>query len=502
MRITNVQNINRRPLADLLVLPFYQKRGSKSVAASTKALFQKETKKTIELGDFKGRLGELFIVHPERQKEPRLALLGLGKESQLTVESLRKSYAALTRFCHVRHLKKINVLFPELKKITVESTLKGVCEGLLLANYLFTKLKGTSKKVLEPIEVCRIVGLESTYKSVLEKTMSICEGVNLARDLVNENADTMNADKLSEIALGFAKTFKKVSTVVFDKKRLEKEHLKLMLAVNRGTSLNPALIMVNYKGNPKDKEATVLVGKGITYDSGGIQLKASSGSIIHMKCDMGGAAAVLGILHAAAKLDLPLNIIGVVPACENAISDTAYKPGDVYESYLGKTVEILSTDAEGRLVLADALAYAEKHLNPSCMIDLATLTGGVMAALGNEITGLMSNSKKLAKKLCLSGDISGEKVWELPLYENYKVALKSNIADLKNTAGRSGYPSGVVAGLFLQEFVKSTPWAHLDIAGTAYIGDPRDYHSTKATGVGVRLILAFLEDLIDSQGEF
>ncbi len=332
--------------------------------------------------------------------------------------------------------------------------------------------------------------------------MSICEGVNLARDLVNENADVMNADKLSEIARGFAKKFKKVSTVVFDKKRLEKENLKLMLAVNRGTSLNPALIMVNYKGNPKDKEATVLVGKGITYDTGGLQLKASSGSIIHMKCDMGGAAAVLGILHAAARLDLPLNVVGVIPACENAISDTAYKPGDVYESYLGKTVEILSTDAEGRLVLADALAYAEEHLNPSCMIDLATLTGGVIAALGSEITGLMSNNKKLAKKLRLSGDASGEKVWELPLYENYKVALRSNIADLRNTGGRSGYPSAVVAGLFLQEFVKSTPWAHLDIAGTAYISDARDYHTTKATGMGVRLILAFLKDLIGSQDDF
>ncbi|MCH9633846.1 MAG: putative cytosol aminopeptidase [Chlamydiae bacterium] len=502
MKIIQIKSLQERPKADLLVLPFCQKKQGGPFSLFKTSLFQKEIKKIIELGDFRGHLGEIFILHPTRQQEPRLALLGLGVESKACTEDLRKSCAVLTRFSHERGFKSVNVLFPEFKKLSKQESLRGLCEGFFLSSYVFTKLKNTTKKRHPQLKMIRFIGLENEFKPLLKKHASICEGVNLARDLVNENADTLNADKLSEIAFDFQKKFKKISTLVFDKKRLEKENLKLILAVNQGSSANPALIMVNYKGDPADKKATVLVGKGVTYDTGGIQLKAAKGTIVHMKCDMGGAAAVLGVLHAVAQLDLPINIIGVIPACENAISDKAYKPGDVYESYHGNTVEITNTDAEGRLILADALAYAEKNLHPKHLIDLATLTGGVIAALGNKMSGLMSNDSSLAKKLIVSGKKSGELLWKLPLFEDYKVALRSSLADLKNASTGGAYPAAAVAGLFLQEFVQSTPWAHLDIAGTAYLSEPKDYHTTKATGVGVRLVLAFLEDLIDSQGGY
>lgn len=501
MKLASVETLNKRAKADLLVLPFYQKGGKVQLASSFSS-FTKWAKTPLELGDFKAKSGELFMLYPEGEKEKRLLLLGLGKWSELNLESLRRAYAQLVKLCHEHAFKKANILFPEFDKLTLDSKVKAVSEGLLLSNYVFDQLKGESTPKQVVLESCTFVGLKDSSKRLLNLTETICEGVNLARDLVNENADTMNAEKLGEVAKQLERDFQKVSTVIFDKKRLEKEKLNLILTVNRGAATDPSLIMVHYRGNPHQEESTVLIGKGVTYDSGGLQIKPRSGSIIHMKCDMGGAATVLGVLHATARLDLPLNVIGVIPACENAVSDRSYKPGDVYNSYLGKTVEIVNTDAEGRLILADALAYAEKNLKPKHMIDLATLTGGVVAALGDSVTGLMTNHPKLAKKLIQSGEKSGEPLWELPLYEDYKVALKSSLADLKNTSTQTGYPAAIVAGLFLQEFVQSTPWVHLDIAGTAYLNEPKHYHSTKATGVGVRLILAFLEDLINSQEEF
>jgi leucyl aminopeptidase len=211
-----------------------------------------------------------------------------------------------------------------------------------------------------------------------------------------------------------------------------------------------------------------------------------------MKDDMSGAAAVLGTLKAAADLKLPVNLIGVIPATENGIGPDSYKPGDVYQSHSGKTVEISDTDAEGRLVLADAISYVQKHYTPTQIIDLATLTGGIIVALGEHATGLFSNDDALADRLYEAGEATQERVWRMPLYDDYKDCLKSSIADLKNSAGRSA--SSISGALFIQEFVKEIPWAHLDIAGTAYLTTPRHYHPTHATGVGVRLLVRFLLD--------
>jgi leucyl aminopeptidase len=262
----------------------------------------------------------------------------------------------------------------------------------------------------------------------------------------------------------------------------------LLLAVNRGSMRDPAFILVEYRGNPGSSDVTALVGKGITFDTGGLNLKPT-GSMETMKDDMSGAAAVLGAIRAAAALKLKVNILGAIPTTENSIGSKAYKPGDVYRSYSGKTVEIANTDAEGRLVLADALAYVQKHYKPSRIVDFATLTGAVVIALGEEASALFCNDEGFAAKLMDAGSRSAERLWRMPLYPEYKELMKSTIADLKNSGGRAG--GLCTSAAFLSYFVKDVPWAHLDIAGTAFLSSPKHYHTTNATGVGVRMLVEF-----------
>jgi leucyl aminopeptidase len=286
------------------------------------------------------------------------------------------------------------------------------------------------------------------------------------------------------------KEFSSVKSVILRKKELEKEQLGLLLAVNRGSHRDPALILLEYRGNPTSKELIGIVGKGITYDTGGLNLKPT-GSMETMKCDMAGAAAVLGIIRTAASLKMKVNLVGVVATTENAIGPESYKPGDVYRSYSGKMVEITNTDAEGRLVLADALSYLQAKYHPTEMVDLATLTGGVVVALGEEVTGFFANEETLAKALFQAGEKTHERLWRLPLYSEYRELLKSTIADIKNSGPRKASP--IQAGIFLKEFVsEKIPWAHLDIAGTAYLEKPKGYNPTHATGVGVRLLIEWL----------
>jgi leucyl aminopeptidase len=234
---------------------------------------------------------------------------------------------------------------------------------------------------------------------------------------------------------------------------------------------------------------TALVGKGITYDTGGLHLKTTG--METMKDDMSGGAAVLGTIKAAAALGLKVNIIGAVASTENAIGPDSYKMGDVYRSYSGKTVEIMDTDAEGRLVLADAVSYIEDHYKPSRIIDLATLTGGIIVSLGDEASGLFSNDDELAEDLIRSGKHTYERLWRFPLYREYKEALKSTIADMRNSPP-ARKASSIMGGMFIQEYIRKTPWAHLDIAGTAFLSNPRHYHPTNATGVGIRLLIDYL----------
>lgn len=326
-------------------------------------------------------------------------------------------------------------------------------------------------------------------EKIIKESLTLSEAVYFARDLVNGNADMVTPQHLAAVAHGIAKGSKKVKTTVLTKKEIEKEKMGLLLAVNQGSHRDPAFIIVSYKGNPSSKDHTVLIGKGITYDTGGLNLKPT-GSMETMRCDMGGAAAVLGTLKAIADLELKVNVTAVVPSTENSISATSYKPGDVYTSHSGKTVEIGNTDAEGRLVLADALSYTTKKLKPTRIIDFATLTGAMVITLGEVATGMMSNDDKLAESIACAGNATYERAWRLPLFEEYKKQLKSDVADIKNIGGKEA--GSITAALFLQEFVGETPWAHLDIAGTAFLSQERFYNPKLATGVGVRLAVELL----------
>jgi len=492
MNFVTASSLSTRKSADLLVIPFWKgKKGAEAASAMENPL-SKLLEGPLSLRDFLGKEGEMLIVYASGQSEKRLALLGLGECEKITVERLRRAYAQVAKTCQKQKFKEINILPPSCEGMSTEDLVRGICEGLLLPNYAFTMLKHDSLKENKPeiLAKATLIGINKQDLAKAQRYATLSESVNFVRDLVNGNADDITPQCLASAARDLEKTCKHVKTTLFDKKRIEKEKMGLLLAVNRGSFRDPVFAIIEYKGNPKSSDHTVVVGKGITFDTGGLNLKPT-GSMETMKGDMAGAAAVLGIIQAASALGLKVNVTGVFASTENCIDALSFKPGDVYAGYSGKTVEISNTDAEGRLILADALAYTVEKLKPSRIIDLATLTGAVEIALGDEITGLMTNNDVLADLLVRAGSETGEKVWRLPLPEEYREALKSDIADIKSTGGRAG--GCLKAGLFLQDFVGKTPWAHLDIAGTAFVSEAKRYQPKYATGIGVRLIISFLE---------
>lgn len=491
MEFSVVSDLSKRKKSDVLVIPLFKE---KEKLEWPKGIEKPSYDASVQAGDFKAKEGEISLQYALNAPEKRILLLGLGELEEVTVETLRRSFGALVKASFPLHLKSLNIVLPEIASLSSEDIVRGVSEGVLLANYAFKGFK-TVKKEEKPVfieKICFITSFKNALKSA-EKAMVICDGVYLARDLVNGNADDVTPSFLAKVALGLSKQHSKIKTTIFDKKTLVKEGFGMILAVGQGSCQDPVLIVSEYKGNPKDKKAIVLIGKGVTYDTGGLNLKPT-GSMETMKCDMGGAAAVLATLQVVAELGLKQNITVVIPSVENAIGASSYKPGDVYKSYSGKTVEIGNTDAEGRLILADALAYAAKNLNPKGIIDVATLTGAIEIALGNECAGLFCNDDALADALLRAGRATYERVWRMPLFNEYKEMLKSDFADIRNHGGRSG--GSITAALFLQEFIdENIPWAHLDIAATAYFSDKKHYHPKNGTGATVRLLTECLENL-------
>jgi leucyl aminopeptidase len=477
-----------RPKADLLVLPFWEEGREAADYSSLKKQFTH----FLKSGDFKAKQGETALLYPEGGREDRILLLGLGKEQQATPETIRCALAAAVSSARARQVRRVNFFFPNVKKIEREVLVRSFFEGIFLANYAFLELKGDSLKENPVIllEEVGLIGLSRKDLPFLEKLGVICSTVFWVRDWVNRNADDKTPVLLAKQVESLAKQSKKLKVKIFDREQLEKEKMGLLLAVNRGSSHEPRLIQLSYRGHPSSKEHIVLVGKGVTFDTGGLSLKPSKG-MLTMKCDMSGAAIVVGTVQAAALLGLKVNVTAVAPVTENCIDAKSYKLGDVYRAHNGKMVEISDTDAEGRLILADALSYAAIHLKPTYMIDIATLTGSVIVALGEEISGLYSSDERLAAQLLEASLRTSEHLWRLPLFPDYRESIKSEIADLVNTAGRDG--GSIKAALFLQEFVHGVPWAHIDAAGPCYLSKPQHYHPTKATGYGIRLLIEFLE---------
>lgn len=476
--------VSEGDFSEAVIVPFFQGKEHAESALSVEPFAHKELL-PISLGDFKGKEGEVLLLY-HIGKAKRVLLLGLGKKKDCSAEHLRRAYATAAKYLRGKKIVKVTALVPEVTHAAIS-----VFEGIKLSNYRYDHLRKDSlKEMTSPLEALLLAPVSEKEATELKQLEVVLKAVDLTRDLVNGNADSVNVKALTALAEDLSSRFDKIKTHILDKSKLEKAKLSFILAVNKGATLDPALVILEYQGDPSSQEKTAIVGKGITYDTGGLNLKPT-GSMETMKCDMAGSAAVLGVMQAAAELKLKKNLIGVLAIAENAIGPLSYKPGDVIVGHAGKTVEVNNTDAEGRLVLADALSYIQAEYKPTEIIDLATLTGGIVVALGEDAAGLFSNDDSLAERLMKSGDKTYERLWRMPLYPEYREMLKSHIADMKNSAGRNA--SAATGAMFLKEFIKEVPWAHLDIAGTAYISDAKKYHPTSATGFGVRLLLDFLK---------
>jgi leucyl aminopeptidase len=449
--------------------------------------------------DFEAKPSQISTIYTRGSlPAKRIVLVGLGKRGEFDLEKLRAAYAKV-----MQHLRSLNIkqattsIDSGLLPGSIDRPAQAVAEGALLGLYQYAPFKTVDRENLKDVEQLTILVEENDFPGIdgaVENAQAIGRAVYFTRDLVSAPANQMTPTILAEEAVEIA-TGRGVSCTVFDKAGLVELGMNSLLSVASGSNEEPRFIILEYMGGQETAPPIVLVGKGITFDSGGICLKPSD-KMDEMKTDMAGGAAVIGTIMACADLRLPLNVVGLIPATENMPSGTALKPGDVFTSYSGKTVEVINTDAEGRLILADALAYASNY-KPAAIIDLATLTGACVVALGEEVTGMMGTDDKLKSELREASRQTGELVWELPLWENYHELIKSDIADYKNHGGRWG--GAITASAFLSKFVGDFPWVHLDIAGPAWTDKGKTYIPKGASGVGVRLLVEFLRNRAGKQ---
>jgi leucyl aminopeptidase len=372
-----------------------------------------------------------------------------------------------------------------MASIGLEPSAEAIAEGAILGLYSFSKYK---KPEYEDIDEILIVAKEGEevpiIKSAIDKGKAVAQATNMARDMVNEPANYMTPTRMAEVAKEIATKYD-LELKIFDREDMEAMGMGALLGVAKGSNQPPKLVVLSYKGDEGSQNTMGFLGKGITFDSGGISIKASEG-MEEMKDDMAGAAAVMTALGAIAQLKPKINVTAVIPTTENLPSGTALKPGDILKAMNGKTIEVISTDAEGRLILADALSYAAKQ-GVSPLIDLATLTGACRIALGTFYSGLFGNNQELIDKVRKAAERTGERMWQMPMPEEYKEQNKSDIADIKNAGNRIG--GAITAALFLAEFVDNVPWVHIDIAGTAFSSKESGYIAKGATGVGVRTLV-------------
>jgi leucyl aminopeptidase len=452
-----------------------KKSAEATIVLLTSSQSDKRLKRDLEKGE----------IFPVLDGKNLLLFVGLGKADKLTLTDLRVQVRKAFLSSFLKKIKTIE-LVPHSKD---EDAIKAIIEGYLVGTYVWDKYKSEDKNNSTIKEKDVTIAVDS--KKEYEQTAIICEGMRLTRDLVNDNADVVTSEFLEKTVKDLVKGHKNVSLEILNKKEMKAKGLGLHLAVNQGSNKEPKLIIVQYNGGKKGEDYTAIVGKGMTFDTGGLNLKPTN-HIETMKIDMSGAGAVCGILKNTLKLGIKKNLLFVLGVAENSIGSAAYKPGDVIVGYAGKSVEIGNTDAEGRLVLADAFAYVVKNYKPAEMIDMATLTGACVVALGFDYSGLFSNNDKLANDLLTLAQKTDDRAWRLPIYAEIKEYIKSPIADLKNTSSVRG-GGACTAAEFLHSFVGDTTWAHLDIAGSAYVeGSGRFYYGHGATAAGVRLLTNYL----------
>ena len=439
--------------------------------------------------DFTGVKDETSLLYPAGKTVARVLLVGLGEVDKVTAASLRRSAMIAGKRARVIGAATAQLLYLRDMAPGVESGKAGqsLAEGLPFGAWHYPDLKRppeTPKPKFESAEIV-IAKADKAFAAGVARGASIAEGQGFTRHLQMLPCNTCTPAFLGEQAESLAKRHGFTVTVL-DGKAIQKEGLNALHAVAKGSALDPRFIILEYKGS--DAAPVVLVGKGVTFDTGGISIKPAA-SMEEMKYDMSGAAAVLGTFEALGRLKPKVHVVGLIPSAENMPSGTAYKPGDVVSSHFGKSIEVQNTDAEGRLLLADALSWARRY-NPAAVIDCATLTGAIVIGLGHTASGVMGTDAALVAEVIAAGERAGERGWELPLWDEYRDLIKSDIADMKNTGGR---PAGsITAGWFLREFVEGYPWAHVDIAGTAYTEAEGPTQVRGPTGVMVRLFAELL----------
>ncbi len=425
-------------------------------------------------------------------KDDKLVLLGLGDRKKLDFNILRKAFFKLGKELNKNKLVSIGLTVPKFEGLCYKRTNAAIAEGLLQSEYAFDKYKSEKKDALTLKEVYLEVLDEKRSKVIeaIDEVQLLIEGIFLTRNLVNEPAINMYPEILAQAAIDNLKAYD-VEVNVYGKDEIKNMGMEAFLAVAEGSSKEPQFIVMTYKGDPSSDKKIALVGKGLTYDSGGYDIKPGE-SMSSMHSDMAGSASVIGAMLSIAKAKLNKNVVAIIAACENMVSGGAYKNGDIIKSMSGKTIEIISTDAEGRVTLADALWYAATVVKADKIVDLATLTGACVVALGSINTGAITNDEILMKEIKEASELAGEYIWELPHNDEYKDLYKSHFADIKNSGGRGG--GAITAGLFLSEFVDNKPWVHLDIAGTSFISEDKGYLPKGATGVPVKTLYYFVKE--------
>lgn len=484
---------------EVAVIPHFEgETGLKAETASFDKALGGTLLDVVKSGEFEGKIGETLVVHTQGKiPAKRLLLVGLGKRKEFHLDALRQAFGyAVKRVRQAKTEAFVATLPPLLPRgTTTVDAAQAMTEGAILGNYQFTEYRsehnGAPKAVARFLIVTADKGQLKQVAEGVRRGTATAEATVLTRDLCNHPSNVMTPTRIAEEAKTVAKE-QGVSLKVLEKDEMEELGMGALLGVARGSHEPPKFIILEYKGpkTPKDSRPIVLVGKTITFDTGGISLKPAD-NMEQMKADMTGGAEVLATVRAVARLRLSAHVIGLLPVAENMPGGRAMKPGDIVKTLSGKTVEVQNTDAEGRLILADALAYAARY-KPAAVIDIATLTGACVVALGQFAIGLFGTNETLKRRVQAAGQKSGERVWEMPLWDEYFEQLKSDVADMRNIGGRGG--GMITAALFLSKFAGNYPWVHLDIASTDWSEKERAYIPKGPTGIGTRLLLQYVID--------
>ena len=443
--------------------------------------------------EIEGKIGEMSIIQTFGNiPAQKILIAGIGPKNNINADILRMVSGNIAQKARSLGLSEFSLIVPENFQIDLKLFVTAIVEGITLSMYSFEKYKKEKEKKSPDVSI--LSSKSSKLQSIISKSQIVSEGVIFARSIANLPPNDCSPLVLAMFGKSLARK-NKLTCKVFSKKEL-KEKFGGIIAVGGGSVNEPKMIVLEHNKGKRGDKPIVIVGKAVTFDTGGISLKPSE-KMDEMKFDKCGGCTVLGIMKAVSELKLPMNIVGIIPSVENMPGGKSYRPGDIVKLYSGKTAEILNTDAEGRLILADALSYGTRKYSPKAIIDFATLTGACIVALGNNVAGLVSNNKKLTDSIKNSSEKTSEQVWELPLNDDYMDMIKSSVADMKNI-GMGRAAGTITAAAFLANAIENTPWAHIDIAGTAWTQDAtkkKSYTPKGATGFGVRLILDYLSNL-------